>query len=85
MPNYPLNPGDSHKFHDTEGGSDLVVANKSDATGQYTISNDDGPATQHSVASGHHATYEVAYHQTATVTNTGTVQLIAEFPEQGRA
>ena len=81
MPNTNLQPGQSHTFKDTEGGSDLVVKNNSASEGHYTYANDSGPTHAHAIAPHASQPYEVADGQSATVHNTGTVPLEVEFAD----
>ena len=82
MPNTTLLPGQMHTFTDTEGGSDLVIYNHANGEGQYTIAFDQEPAEPHQIAPDHHDLYEVAYRQSATVNNIGTVDLEIAFADE---
>jgi hypothetical protein len=82
MPNFVLNPGDSKIFHDTEGGSDLVIVNtSSDQDGSYTYADDDGPARPRKLAPGGQDYHEVADGRRAAVENTGEVDLEVKFAD----
>lgn len=74
-----INPGESHTFKDTEGGTDLTVFNKNDDSGTFTYAVNSGQAREHTIA-GHGSWYaEVADRQSGTVANTGEVSLTATF------
>ncbi len=85
MPNVPLQPGQSHTFHDTEGGSDLVIKNNNASAGRYTYAVNNDPARPHNISPNGSQVYEVADDQSATVNNTGSVALLVEFADSARA
>lgn len=73
-------PGQGVTFDTREGGDTLSLTNNHEhGNASYTLSIDNGPASAHVVPPGTSDNYDLEYHDTAEVRNTGTLNIEADF------
>ncbi|MBK5911995.1 hypothetical protein CCR85_10895 [Rhodothalassium salexigens] len=80
MASFILNPGDSRTIDTREGGDTLSLTNNhEDGEARYAIAFDHQTPTNHTLAPGTSANYDLTDHETAALTNTGDLTIEVDF------